>query len=89
LLLEWCWSSPTVDRKVTTLAFPDWPPPSAEGRAPTRVATIEEVERSHILEVLEATGWKVSGARGAAALLGMPATSLETRMKRLGIVRKR
>jgi len=71
------------------LAFPDWPPPSAEGRAPTRVATIEEVERSHILEVLEATGWKVSGARGAAALLGMPATSLETRMKRLGIVRKR
>ena len=72
------------------LAFPDWPPrAAAQGRTPTRVATIEEVERAHIVEVLEATGWRVSGPKGAAALLGMPPTSLETRMKRLGIVRKR
>jgi len=73
----------------STLAFPDWPPPSGERPPPTRVATIEEVERAHILEVLEATGWRVSGNKGAATLLGLPPSSLETRMKRLGIVRKR
>jgi len=53
------------------------------------VATIEEVERGHILAVLEATGWRVSGNGGAASLLGLPPTTLESRMSGSGIVRKR
>jgi transcriptional regulator with GAF, ATPase, and Fis domain len=39
--------------------------------------------------VLEATGGRVSGDGGAADLLGPPPSTLESRMKKLGIVRKR
>jgi formate hydrogenlyase transcriptional activator len=59
------------------------------GSAPTesRIPTLEELEREHIIEVLQMTGWKVSGNRGAAKLLGMKPTTLEARMKKLGIKR--
>src|SRR5207245_2379526 len=50
--------------------------------------TLEEVEREHIRAVLELTGWRVSGERGAADHLGMKPTTLEARMKKLGITRK-
>jgi transcriptional regulator with GAF, ATPase, and Fis domain len=49
--------------------------------------TLEEVERSHILRVLESTGWRVSGRMGAAEILGLKPTTLEARMKKLGIKR--
>jgi formate hydrogenlyase transcriptional activator len=52
------------------------------------IRTLEELEREHIVAVLEVTGWRVSGARGAATLLGMKPTTLEARMRRLGIRRK-
>ena len=51
--------------------------------------TLEEIEREHILAVLEGTGWRVSGDGGAAGLLGMKPTTLEARMKKLGITRRR
>jgi formate hydrogenlyase transcriptional activator len=44
---------------------------------------------THILAVLESTGWRVSGPRGAAELLALRPTTLESRMKKLGIARKR
>ena len=50
--------------------------------------TLEQVEREHIRAVLELTGWRVSGERGAAGQLGMKPTTLEARMKKLGITRK-
>ena len=43
--------------------------------------------REQILEALEETGWRVSGPRGAAQRLGLKPTTLEARMKRLGITR--
>ena len=49
--------------------------------------TLEGVERSHILEVLDRTGWKVSGKNGAAEILGLKSTTLEARMKKMGIKR--
>jgi len=49
---------------------------------------MEEVERSHILDVLNRTGWRVSGKKGAAETLGLKPTTLESRMKKLGIKRK-
>jgi len=49
--------------------------------------TLEDLERQHIVEVLESTGWRVSGERGAARILGLKPTTLEARMKRLGIAR--
>jgi len=51
------------------------------------VLPLEEMERRHIQGVLESVGWVIRGERGAAALLGLPESSLRDRMKRLGIVR--
>jgi formate hydrogenlyase transcriptional activator len=52
-------------------------------------ATLEEAERSHILNVLEETGWVIAGPQGAAALLGMKRTTLQSKMKKLGLRRQR
>jgi formate hydrogenlyase transcriptional activator len=49
--------------------------------------TLEIAERTHILQTLEQTGWRVRGAGGAAERLGLKPTTLESRMKRLGIRR--
>ncbi|GAB2584127.1 sigma-54-dependent transcriptional regulator [Spirosoma areae] len=49
--------------------------------------TLEECERAHILSVLETTRWKVSGKNGAAAILDLVPTTLESKMKKLGISR--
>lgn len=49
--------------------------------------TMEECERTHILAVLEHTRWKVSGEKGAAKILDMIPTTLDSRMKKLGIQR--
>ena len=49
--------------------------------------TLEETERAHILAVLEKTKWKLSGPNGAAARLGLNRSTLQFRMKKLGIVR--
>jgi formate hydrogenlyase transcriptional activator len=48
--------------------------------------TLEESEREHILATLKETKWLVSGPRGAAARLGMNRSTLQFRMKKLGIL---
>ncbi len=48
---------------------------------------LEDVERSHILKILERTRWKVSGEGGAAHILGLKPTTLSSRMKKLGLER--
>ena len=47
--------------------------------------TMEDCERLHIISVLEHTRWKVSGQNGAAKILDMIPTTLDSRMKKLGI----
>jgi PAS domain S-box-containing protein len=49
--------------------------------------TLEDIERQHILRVLEIARWRVQGEGGAASLLGLKRTTLESRMMRLGIRR--
>jgi formate hydrogenlyase transcriptional activator len=49
--------------------------------------TLEDVERSHILEVLEKSQWRIGGDGGAAETLGMARTTLNARIKKLGIAR--
>jgi formate hydrogenlyase transcriptional activator len=49
---------------------------------------IQEVEREHILRVLCSTAWRIRGQQGAAALLGLKPTTLESRMKKLKIQKK-
>jgi PAS domain S-box-containing protein len=63
--------------------------PRGEGEeAPADDLTLDEIQRRHILAVLQKTGWRVSGKNGAAAILGLKPTTLESRMARLGIKRK-
>lgn len=52
-----------------------------------RAATLEEIERRHILSVLEQTNWVLAGPEGAAAKLGMKRPTLQFRMQKLGITR--
>jgi transcriptional regulator with GAF, ATPase, and Fis domain len=52
-------------------------------------ARMESVERSHIVHVLERTGWVVEGRKGAASILGMAPSTLRSRMAGLGIRRLR
>ena len=48
---------------------------------------LRSVERDHIATVLEATNWKISGDAGAAAKLGVPPSTLRSKMKKLGVQR--
>jgi formate hydrogenlyase transcriptional activator len=50
--------------------------------------TLEEAEREHILSTLKETKWIISGPGGAATLLGMNRSTLQFRMRKLGIVRR-
>lgn len=47
----------------------------------------DEVEAEYFRNVLTATGWRIRGKRGAAHILGLKPTTLESRMKKLGISR--
>ena len=48
---------------------------------------LEDVERDHITEILSMTGWKVRGENGAAQLLQLKPSTLESKMQKLGIKR--
>jgi formate hydrogenlyase transcriptional activator len=48
---------------------------------------LDEVERRHILSVLERTAWRLTGKGGAAETLGLKRTTLQSKMKKLGIKR--
>ncbi len=63
--------------------------PAGKGVAPLRSSqrTLEEVERAHILAVLETTAWKLEGREGAAAVLGLKPSTLRSRMLKLAIRR--
>ncbi len=51
----------------------------------TTQKTLAEVERDHIVRVLEQTNWKVSGKNGAAEILGLNRSTLRARIRKLGI----
>ncbi len=51
------------------------------------IPSIQENERDHIIKALELTGWRVSGQKGAAKILNIKPTTLEARMKKLGVFR--
>ena len=54
---------------------------------PARPQTMEEAERAHIVAALNDTKWVIAGPNGAAARLGMNRSTVQFRMKRLGIVK--
>lgn len=52
---------------------------------PFKGMTLAQMERKHILSVLEQTHWRVSGRKGAAEILGLKPSTLNSRMKKLRI----
>ncbi|MGI9247904.1 MAG: sigma 54-interacting transcriptional regulator, partial [Woeseiaceae bacterium] len=53
----------------------------------TSGSDLKLIEREHIVAVLEDASWKISGDSGAAAKLGIPPSTLRSKMKKLSIVR--
>ena len=83
-----------VERAMITspgkhLELGDWLPKSRTSSDTSKISTLEALEREHILKILEMTHWRVSGEKGAARILEIKPTTLQARMKKLGIKRKR
>ncbi len=77
-------SGQTLDVPLASLA--------ARTPAPVRapeLATLEESDRRHIIAALESTNWVIAGPNGAAARLGIKRSTLQFRMRKLGIVKPR
>ena len=69
-----------------------WPAPKVDGAQlhPMRLfeeRSLEQVGKNYILRILEQTGWRVEGPRGAAMILGLNPSTLRSRMQKLGIRR--
>jgi transcriptional regulator with GAF, ATPase, and Fis domain len=62
--------------------------PGVPGAISTDTRLLEDVERKHIISVMESTGWRVRGKNGAAEIMNLKPTTLDAKMKRLGIKRK-
>ena len=71
----------TITRTATA------PEAAGDGRVLTHKELLD-LERSNIVAALEKSGWRVSGEKGAARLLGVPSTTLSSRIKTLGIKRR-
>jgi formate hydrogenlyase transcriptional activator len=96
-LLAWDWPGNirelenVIERSVILSPGRDLQVPVAELRArdplpaPGPLPTLEEAEREHILKALREAKGKVGGPQGAAARLGMKRTTLQSRMRKVGI----
>jgi PAS domain S-box-containing protein len=74
-----------------TLEYGDWLPSVHFFTAPEDASSskkLEDIEKEHIISVLKKVNWKVSGEKGAAKIVGLNATTLEARMKKMGIKRE-
>jgi len=71
------------------LVVGDWLPVKNNLSEEAGEIKLEEVERNYIIKILEKTNWRISGENGAAQILGLKRTTLEARMKKLGIIKKK
>jgi len=62
-------------------------PVQSPDQATPTLATLEELERAHIIAVLNQTGGVVEGQRGAARILGLHPNTLRHRMQKFGLKR--
>jgi transcriptional regulator of acetoin/glycerol metabolism len=72
---------------ATTLELGNWFPSSSSQSRESTGETIAEVEKAHIEKILAACDWKIRGKDGAAEHLGLKRTTLQSRMKKLGLER--
>lgn len=82
---------PLSELKSNLLITKGEPATASSGEIPAAsgspVTTLEEAERQHILRALRQTKWRIAGPRGAAIMLGMKRTTLQARMRKLGLRR--
>jgi len=78
-----------VERAMITDAGPTlrFVEPGISESVAAKSMALEDVEREHILHVLEVTRWRIRGKNGAAELLDLKPTTLESRIAKLGIQR--
>ena len=62
-------------------------PPRLGSAESPKIRNLEDLERAHVLSVLEKAGWRITGSGGAAEVLGLKRTTLQSKMKKLGIKR--
>jgi formate hydrogenlyase transcriptional activator len=86
-------TGPVLSVDVTDLKFSKAGPPPAEKPASPKATNgalhnvLEETERQQILKALKQSNWIVAGPNGAAAHLGMNRSTLQVRIRKLGISR--
>ncbi len=83
-----------IERGIITarggkLSLGNWFSPKKKIVKTENFLTLEAIQRNHIIEVLKHTNWKVSGNNGAAQILGMRPTTLNSRIDKLGIKRSK
>jgi formate hydrogenlyase transcriptional activator len=61
--------------------------PNRESSETAAAGNLEDIERRHIVAILEKTGWRVAGQGGAAEILGLKRATLQSKMNKLGIKR--
>lgn len=61
--------------------------PKTADSAAGKLKSFAEMERDYILEVLKTTDWKIGGKDSAAAILGLPPSTLRSKIKKLGLKR--
>lgn len=75
-----------TDEMIEEIDIPQAPSLSnTQGDSGFRIRTMEEMEREHILEILKVCKGKVFGPGGAAEMLNIPSTTLNSKIKKLGI----
>jgi formate hydrogenlyase transcriptional activator len=76
---------PVIESAVPIIPVPR--APLAASSTASALSTLDDAQRQHILHVLRQTRWRIAGPNGAAAILGMKRTTLQARMRKLGIHR--
>src|SRR6266404_2396653 len=77
-------AAPAADSSSSFASFTSL---NSSASSTSAISTLEEAERQHILRALKQTQWRIAGPKGAAVLLGMKRTTLQARMRKLGIRR--
>lgn len=73
--------------KKGKLEIGSWLPKNSKKTLPKTMMTLDELQKQHIITTLQHTNWRISGEKGAAKILGIKATTLESRIKKLNIQR--
>jgi transcriptional regulator with GAF, ATPase, and Fis domain len=83
------WASSEVWKPATSISVPALGGEQLHKNddRPLEEGSLDEVGRNYILQILQQTGWRVEGPKGAARILGLNPSTLRSRMLKLGIRR--